>query len=104
MERPGCSPPSARRVRCLRPHSLRDGRPGTRGVPSLAAAWAAGTPRVTVRVAAGPGEALDEALRVAPGPVVVAGSLYLVGEARARLVDDPDLRDPGPDLQDPEEA
>ncbi len=28
------------------------------------------------------------------GPVVVAGSLYLVGAARARLVDDPALRDP----------
>jgi dihydrofolate synthase/folylpolyglutamate synthase len=31
-----------------------------------------------------------------PGPVVVAGSLYLVGAARAILVDDPDLRDPDP--------
>ena len=29
----------------------------------------------------------------APGPIVVAGSLYLVGEVRARLVDDPALRD-----------
>jgi hypothetical protein len=28
------------------------------------------------------------------GPVVVAGSLYLVGAVRARLVDDPLLRDP----------
>ncbi len=28
------------------------------------------------------------------GPIVVAGSLYLVGEVRGRLVDDPDLRDP----------
>ncbi len=28
------------------------------------------------------------------GPIVVAGSLYLVGEVRARLVDDPALRDP----------
>ena len=28
------------------------------------------------------------------GPVVVAGSLYLVGAARALLVDDPELRDP----------
>jgi hypothetical protein len=31
-----------------------------------------------------------------PGPVVVAGSLYLVGAARGHLVDDPDLRDPDP--------
>ena len=30
----------------------------------------------------------------ATGPVVVAGSLYLVGAVRASLVDDPDLRDP----------
>ena len=60
----------------------------------LAAAWRAGNPRVTARVAGDPADALDEALRVARGPVVVAGSLYLVGEARARLVDDPALRDP----------
>ena len=32
------------------------------------------------------------------GPLVVAGSLYLVGAARGHLVDDPDLRDPEPDL------
>ena len=38
--------------------------------------------------------ALDLALDTARGPVVVAGSLYLVGDARARLVDDPALRDP----------
>jgi hypothetical protein len=40
------------------------------------------------------GAALDRSLAAAPGPVVVAGSLYLVGEARGRLVDDPRLRDP----------
>ncbi len=28
------------------------------------------------------------------GPLVVAGSLYLVGQVRAALVDDPELRDP----------
>jgi dihydrofolate synthase/folylpolyglutamate synthase len=60
----------------------------------LAAAWRAGAFGVDVRVAGPPGAALDEALRVARGPVVVAGSLYLVGAVRARLVDDPDLRDP----------
>jgi dihydrofolate synthase/folylpolyglutamate synthase len=41
--------------------------------------------------------ALDRALEVAGrvgGPVVVAGSLYLVGEARRRWLDDPALRDP----------
>ena len=43
-----------------------------------------------------PDAALDLALDLARGPVVVAGSLYLVGAARARLVDDPALRDPVP--------
>jgi len=43
-----------------------------------------------------PAAALDRALATADGPVVVAGSLYLVGFARARLVDDPLLRDPQP--------
>ena len=38
--------------------------------------------------------ALDEILAGPSGPVVVAGSLYLVGAVRARLVDDPLLRDP----------
>jgi dihydrofolate synthase/folylpolyglutamate synthase len=39
--------------------------------------------------------AIDAAV-VGPGTTVVAGSLYLVGAARAHLVDDPDLRDPDP--------
>ena len=60
----------------------------------LAAAWRAARPDATVRVEPDPGAALDLALRTARGPVVVAGSLYLVGEARGRLVDDPALRDP----------
>jgi dihydrofolate synthase/folylpolyglutamate synthase len=67
---------------------------------ALADAWRAGAAEagraVRVRVAPTPGAALDEALGRAGGPVVVAGSLYLVGEARARLVDDPLLRDPVP--------
>ncbi len=42
-----------------------------------------------------PGDALERALSE-PGPVVVAGSLYLVGEVRGALVDDPALRDPDP--------
>jgi hypothetical protein len=41
-----------------------------------------------------PATALDRALEGGSGPVVVAGSLYLVGLARARFVDDPILRDP----------
>ena len=43
---------------------------------------------------ADPDRALDRALDEARGPIVVGGSLYLVGRARARLVDDPLLRDP----------
>ena len=33
-------------------------------------------------------------LELGSGPVVIAGSLYLVGEARRRWVDDPLLHDP----------
>ena len=40
--------------------------------------------------------ALDRILAGPAGPLVVAGSLYLVGAVRARLVDDPLLRDPRP--------
>jgi hypothetical protein len=40
-----------------------------------------------------PAAALAAALADAPGPIVVAGSLYLVGALRALLVDDPALRD-----------
>jgi dihydrofolate synthase/folylpolyglutamate synthase len=43
---------------------------------------------------ADPRAALDVALAEAPGPIVVAGSLYLVGAIRAMLVDDPTLVDP----------
>jgi dihydrofolate synthase/folylpolyglutamate synthase len=39
-------------------------------------------------------DALDSARTAAAGPLVVAGSLYLVGAVRARLIDDPLLRDP----------
>jgi dihydrofolate synthase/folylpolyglutamate synthase len=52
---------------------------------------------LTVTVEADPAAALERALESAKGPVVVAGSLYLVGLARGRLVDDPLLRDPDPD-------
>ena len=61
----------------------------------LAAAWRAGAPgRDGPRGPRTPTAALDLALATGDGPVVVAGSLYLVGAARARLVDDPLLRDP----------
>jgi folylpolyglutamate synthase/dihydropteroate synthase len=41
-----------------------------------------------------PKAALARALETAPGPVVVTGSLYLVGAVRAELVEDPSTRDP----------
>ena len=59
----------------------------------LARGWSAvargSQPQVVRPVAA----ALERALAEAPGPTVVAGSLYLVGAVRAILVDDPALRD-----------
>jgi dihydrofolate synthase / folylpolyglutamate synthase len=60
----------------------------------LAARWRAKRPGPTV-VETDPLAALDRALDRL-GPVVVAGSLYLVGAARGQLIDDPELRDPEP--------
>ena len=57
----------------------------------LAALWSAAGFRP--QVVRPPAAALDLALATAPGPVVVAGSLYLVGAIRALLIDDPLLRD-----------
>ncbi len=69
---------------------------GERALPAeaLAARWRALVPGVRVEAVPEPAAALGAALAGATGPVVVAGSLYLVGEIRALLVDDPDLRDP----------
>jgi len=65
---------------------------------ALAAAWRAGAAAlgraIRVRAVQPPAAAFDEAFGTGDGPIVVAGSLYLVGEARSRLVDDPLLRDP----------
>ena len=71
--------------------------PGARALApeALAARWRRAAPEVEVKVASDPEAALDRAVATAEGPVVVAGSLYLVGAARARFVDDPELRDPG---------
>ncbi|HET7726971.1 MAG TPA: Mur ligase family protein [Candidatus Limnocylindrales bacterium] len=63
---------------------------------ALAAVWRSADPGLQLATAATPDAALEQALRTAPGPVVVAGSLYLVGAARARLVPDPELQDPVP--------
>jgi len=70
--------------------------PGARALrpETLAARWQAANPAGTVQVALDPAAAIDRAVTTAEGPVVVAGSLYLVGAVRARLVDDPELRDP----------
>lgn len=63
----------------------------------LADAWRSGAGRsATVEAIADPDAALAAALDGAAGPLVVAGSLYLVGHVRAALVDDPLLRDPLP--------
>jgi dihydrofolate synthase / folylpolyglutamate synthase len=63
----------------------------------LAARWAAARPgERPPRVAPDPLAALELALADRGGPIVVAGSLYLVGAIRALVVDDPELRDPPP--------
>ena len=65
---------------------------------ALAARWAAAAARLDsdlqVTALADRDAALDGVLETAPGAIVVAGSLYLVGHVRARLVHDPLLEDP----------
>ena len=63
---------------------------------ALAAAWRDAGHRGSVDIAPTADDAMHDALAAPGGPVVVAGSLYLVGAVRARLVDDPLLRDPPP--------
>src|SRR5205814_4001016 len=60
----------------------------------LAAVWRGFAEVDRIEAIADVGRALDSAIARAPGPVVVAGSLYLVGEARRRWVDDPAVTDP----------
>jgi len=64
--------------------------PGGRAMPAdrLASRWSALARRPAEAIAE-PAAALDAALATREGPVVVAGSLYLVGAARAILVSDP---------------
>ena len=71
---------------------------GGRALPAvaLAARWQSLAGRAAVAVPE-PEAALNAALGAGDGPVVVAGSLYLVGAARALLVDDP-LLEPDPPL------
>ncbi|MEP6638817.1 MAG: Mur ligase family protein [Chloroflexota bacterium] len=74
--------------------------PRAMAAAELAARWNAGVaglssgPRL-VMAEPDPIAAIERALADG-GPVVIAGSLYLVGTARAHLVDDPALRDPEP--------
>lgn len=63
----------------------------------LAARWRRAGSDAKVEAIPDVARALDAALQAEggdAGPVVVAGSLYLVGEARRRWLDDPLLRDP----------
>jgi dihydrofolate synthase / folylpolyglutamate synthase len=71
---------------------------GGRALPAvaLAARWRELTGRAAEAVVE-PAAALTAALSGSGGPVIVAGSLYLVGAARAILVDDP-LLEPDPPM------
>ena len=60
---------------------------------ALAERWRSLAPGAFVDAVSDPIAALDRALEGPRGPLVVAGSLYLVGAVRGRLVDDPALRD-----------
>lgn len=62
----------------------------------LAAVWRRHLPTALIRTEPDPIAALERALAEADGPVIVAGSLYLVGAVRGHLVHDPLLRDPAP--------
>jgi folylpolyglutamate synthase/dihydropteroate synthase len=77
-------------------HVIATAVPGARAMApaALAARWRAAVPGADIDVASDPASAIERGLASADGPVVVAGSLYLVGAVRARLVDDPELRDP----------
>ena len=70
--------------------------PGERALPAaeLARRWRDARPEGTVDIVANVGAALGRAVDHATGTIVVAGSLYLVGEARRRWLDDPRTRDP----------
>jgi folylpolyglutamate synthase/dihydropteroate synthase len=61
---------------------------------SLAAAWQALGRGVSVEAQPDLERALAASIEAGDGPILVAGSLYLVGEARRRWLDDPLLRDP----------
>jgi dihydrofolate synthase/folylpolyglutamate synthase len=70
--------------------------PGGRALPAahLARRWRAARPAARIEAITDVAAALDRALAGATGTILVAGSLYLVGEARGRWLDDPQTRDP----------
>ena len=79
---------------------------GGRALPAeaLAARWKAVSGRRAEAVPE-PQRALDAALKSGEGPLIVAGSLYLVGAARAYLAPDPRLAaDPHPTAAQPASA
>jgi folylpolyglutamate synthase/dihydropteroate synthase len=61
---------------------------------ALAERWRTLAPGAAVEAVGSVDMALDRALAAGTGPIVVAGSLYLVGEARRRWLPDPLLHDP----------
>jgi dihydrofolate synthase / folylpolyglutamate synthase len=68
----------------------------SRALPAsaLTERWRVLAPELRVEAFADLDAALGRSLEVGSGPVIVAGSLYLVGEARRRWHDDPLLHDP----------
>jgi dihydrofolate synthase/folylpolyglutamate synthase len=71
--------------------------PRAMAAADLAMRWRAHRPDRAIVIESDPIVALLRALEGrggANGPIVVAGSLYLVGAARGQLLNDPDLRDP----------
>jgi dihydrofolate synthase/folylpolyglutamate synthase len=76
------------RIICTRVDPVRGMDPA-----ALAATWSARLPGATVLVEPGPDRALERARDGAEGPIVITGSLYLVGDLRRLLVADPDLED-----------
>ena len=62
----------------------------------LARHWVSVDPAARPETDEDPRVAFERARSGPGGPIVVAGSLYLVGAVRAQLVDDPGLRDPEP--------
>ena len=77
------------------------GTPRSLKAEELARAWKAGAERTGGRSNVNAVDSADQALEVAvelatagDGPLIVAGSLYLVGHVRGKLFDDPALHDP----------